>query len=137
MEKLTDEIACYDLVQVYLAKRDINLPLHEGNQNPFMTDAEALLFCEFLSNYFKIVVPQIKVVACGTVKALLSLLEKYLPQDRALFYYHLTTLYRVLLSEAREEIFEWRCEFLNMTRTLRKDIDEMEDLIADAFPSAE
>ena len=131
MKPNTNEMACLDLVQAYLAKREINLPLHEGNQNPFMTDAEALLFCEFLSNYFKIVVPQIKVVACGTVKALLSLLEKYLPQDRTRFYYHLAMFYRVLLLEAREEMYEFHHEYLTMTRKLRKEMEEIEDLVMD------
>lgn len=131
MKPITNDITCMDLVQAYFAKQTINLPLLEGSQNPFMTDEEALLFCEYLSNYFKIVVPQIKVVACGTVKALLSLLEKYLPQDRVLLYYHLMMFYRVLLLEAREEMYEFHHEYLNMTRKMRKEMEEIEDMVMD------
>lgn len=131
MKPITNDTVCLDLVQAYFAKRAIDLPLLEGNQNPFMTDDEALLFCEFLSNYFKIIVPQIKVVACGTVKALLSLLEKYLPQDRALLYYHLSMFYRVMLLEAREEMYEFHHEYLCMTRKIRKEMEEIEDMVID------
>ena len=131
MKPITNNTACLDLVQAYLAKREINMPLLEGSQNPFEDDEEALLFCEFLSNYFKIIVPQIKVVACGTVKALLSLLEKYLPQDRTLLYYHLSMFYRVMLLEAREEMYEFHHEYLTMTRKLRKEMEEIEDMVMD------
>lgn len=137
MNHITDEVTCKDLLQIYLAKREINAQLLEWEEN-FMRDTEeSQNFCRFLKNYFKINVPPNVITESETIKDLITALAAYLPKDRVLLYCRLMTLYRVMFNDSREELVQWHKEFLRLTRKLQKDVDEMEYFVADIFEDEE
>lgn len=133
MNNITDEITCRDLLQIYLAYREINAPLLDCEENLMRGTEESQNFCRFLKNYFKMNVSPNIIIESETIKDLITALAAYLPEDRVLLYSRLMTLYRVMLNDSREELAQWHKEFLRLTRKLQKDVNEMEDFVIDVF----
>lgn len=133
MNRITNETTSRDLLQIYLAKREINTQVMDWEENLMRNTEEAENFCRFLKNYFKIHVSPEAITGSETVKDVIAALASCLPQDKLLLYCRLMNLYRLMLNDSKEELKQWHKEFLRMTRKLQKDVDEMEFLIADIY----
>ena len=131
MNRITNETTGRDLLQIYLAKREINVQVLDWEENLMRNKEEAENFCRFLKNYFKIHVSPEAITESETVKDLISEVANHLPQDKLLLYCRLMNLYRLMLNDSKEELKQWHKEFLRLTRKLQKDVDEMEYLVSD------
>lgn len=131
MNQITNETTGRDLLQIYLAKREINSQVLDWEENLMRNIEEAENFCRFLKNYFKIHVSPEAITESETVKDVISELANNLPQDRLLLYSRLMNLYRLMLNDSREELIQWHKEFWRLTRKLQKDVDELEYFVAD------
>ena len=131
MNQITNETIGRDLLQIYLAKREINSQVLDWEENLMRNIEEAENFCRFLKNYFKIYVSPEAIIESETVKDIISELANNLPQDRLLLYSRLMNLYRMMLIDSREELIQWHKEFWRLTRKLQKDVDELEYFVAD------
>jgi hypothetical protein len=133
MNRITNETTGRDLLQIYLAKREINVQVLDWEENLMRNKEEAENFCRFLKNYFKINVSPEAIAESETFKDVITALASCLPQDKLLLYCRLMNLYRFMLNDSREELKQWHKEFLRLTRKLQKDVDEMEFLVADIY----
>ena len=131
MNRITNEVTSKDLLQIYLAKREINAQMLDWEENLMRNTEEAEAFCRFLKNYFKINISPEAITASETIKDVISALTAYLPEDKVFLYCRLMNLYRLMLNDSREELIQWHKEFLRLTRKLQKDVDEMEYFVAD------
>ena len=131
MNRITNEVTGMDLLQIYLAKREINYQVSDWEENLMRNIEEAENFCRFLKNYFKIYVSPEAITESETVKDLISEVANHLPQDKLLLYCRLMNLYRLMLNDSREELIQWHKEFWRLTRKLQKDVDELEYFVAD------
>lgn len=131
MNQITNETIGRDLLQIYLAKREINSQVLDWEENLMRNIEEAENFCRFLKNYFKIYVSPEAITESETVKDLISEVANHLPQDKLLLYCRLMNLYRLMLNDSREELIQWHKEFWRLTRKLQKDVDELEYFVAD------
>lgn len=131
MNRIMNEVTSMDLLQIYLAKREINYQVSDWEENLMRNTEEAEAFCRFLKNYFKINLSPEAIIESETVKDIISELANNLPQDRLLLYSRLMNLYRMMLIDSREELIQWHKEFWRLTRKLQKDVDELEYFVAD------
>ena len=131
MNRITNEVTGMDLLQIYLAKREINYQVSDWEENLMRNIEEAENFCRFLKNYFKINLSPEAIIESETVKDVISEVANNLPQDRLLLYSRLMNLYRMMLIDSREELIQWHKEFWRLTRKLQKDVDELEYFVAD------
>ena len=131
MNRITNEVTGRDLLQIYLAKREISCQVSDWEENLMRNTEEVEAFCRFLKNYFKINLSPEAIIESETVKDVISELANNLPQDRLLLYSRLMNLYRLMLNDSREELIQWHKEFWRLTRKLQKDVDELEYFVAD------
>ena len=125
------ETICRDILHAYYAYPEWNIQSIDEGKNPINDEVVQNHFCKWLKNYFRIEMPFAEIAQGATLTDFIATLSRYLPSDEVDIYRRITLLYGVLLTNAREEMAEWHKTYLQFTRKLQADVDEIEQFTTD------